>query len=264
MAVNGSILKKSLLSHISEMLQKTFKKFQKSGTECDKASQNLEDDFDTCNTYATWPSSKLRTTIEDMIKEILKENSKAVLNVIDVESELNNEIPADVEEQLDFCMICSQEDQIEATELQKSLCSQYDLVGKVLWECIPLGRDLFSVLEDIIKNSSRLLFYISERFDDSDACAYIARNLLMEQDKDGANRKVIPLVTQFETPIPETFQLIDKLYLSSNLQFQFRFPALFTTEVKLEKVLRTERLKKKLDNERKSILQTIIQKKLGI
>ncbi|XP_047003274.1 uncharacterized protein LOC124621860 [Schistocerca americana] len=211
----------------------------------------------------TWPHEKL----EMFLKEILLEKSKSLNSVpVDllpryINEAVNETHPFSIPEQYDYCVVCVHDDYDEAASLKKELYDKHKLVGHVIWDSAGLGMDQFFAFEDCKLRSTKILFYVSEKFISDEFCCHLVRDTVLCPKSIG-EMKAVPVLKTNNVKMPESLELVDRLTLDNIKQFDFRLPCIFTTLVRQEKMKRTYAQQMEIDTIRQRYVIDFIEDRL--
>lgn len=207
---------------------------------------------------ATWPGQQLHSTVEATIAQKSTNFDLAHISTIqrEIETALEESCPFEVNDQYDFCMICSESDLCEAEKLTENLSNQFELVGHLVWNSVYLGADHFTVFEQVMQRSSVIIFYITRNFIEDTFCCHIARNKLVSPSDMRGTVKNIPLLIDPDVTLPESLRLIQKLTLQ---YIGVQFPKIFTDKVRLEKVERRVQCEMMTDSSRLSLIRDAVK-----
>lgn len=212
---------------------------------------------------STWPGEKLKTTVGMLLNQESVSSSNDINDIeCEIEKVVNETCPFQIQDQYDFCILCAQNDINDATSLKEELNSTFNLAGYTVWDYGSLGSDRFFALEDLLLTSTVILLYISNNFVKDEFCCHVARNVLITPITERARLRVIPLLKDLDTPIPETLQLVDKLVLQNKLRFNFRFSTIFSDSVRLEKLGRRYKAEEDIDLRRMHIILELVKNKV--
>lgn len=211
----------------------------------------------------TWPHEKL----EIFVKKILLEKSK-LLNSVSVNllpqhinEAVNENHPFSIPEQYDYCIVCVHDDYDEAVCLKKELYDKHKLEGHVIWDSASLGMDQFFAFEDCKARSTKILFYVSEKFIFDEFCCHLVRDTVL-CPKSVGEMKAVPVLKKSNVKMPESLELVDRLTLDNIKQFDFRLPCIFTTLVRQERMKRTYVQQMEIDAIRQRYVIDLIEERM--